>query len=334
MELLAEVARRLREDHQFGGYIHLKAVPGASEEVLATAGRYADRLSANVELPTQAGLDALAPAKRMTDVEHTMGTIAARRTEAMAERKRSRHAPTFAPAGQSTQMIVGATPASDKTILTSASTLYDRYRLRRVYYSAFSPIPSADPRLPLSAPPLQREHRLYQADWLLRQYGFKLDELFAGGPEDLALDIDPKLAWALRHRHLFPVDLNRAPRELLLRVPGLGTRNVARVLKLRRRRRVVWDDLVRLRAVTKRAAHFVDVPGAPKALGEPESGVIKTSVVGAMQLDLFAAPATEPGPPSAPRPSAGKQAERDATSAGNVAANVQVAAREAFTGEL
>ena len=188
MALLAEVARSLREDHHFGGYIHLKAVPGASPEALEAAGLFADRLSANVELPTQDDLDTLAPAKRMADVESTMGAIKARRDEAVDERRRSRKAPRFARPGRArSHRRRHAHP--DRGILSTSDHLYRTHKLRRVYYSAFSPIPSPDPRLPLAAPPLVREHRLYQADWLLRNYGFALDELFAEG--------DPALA---RHR--------------------------------------------------------------------------------------------------------------------------------------
>jgi putative DNA modification/repair radical SAM protein len=233
MEELVRVARSLREQHRFRGYIHLKTIPEASEDLVAQAGRYADRLSINIELPTQASLERLAPEKRATRIRRTMAGLRLRIDEARSERK----APRFSPAGQSTQMIVGADAASDATILDSSAALYAGYNLRRVYYSAFSPIPEGSPVLPLKAPPLQREHRLYQADWLVRFYGFAPKEIFAGtadGMLDLALD--PKLAWALRHRAQFPVDINRAERELLLRVPGLGKRGVDRLLAARRHR--------------------------------------------------------------------------------------------------
>ena len=257
MDQLVAVARRLRVDEGFRGYIHLKAAPGASPEMLAEAGRWADRLSANIELPTAADLSRLAPGKTFELVEGTMATIAAKRAEAVEDRRRSTRAPAFAPAGQSTQMIVGATPSDDATILGTADALYHRHALKRVYYSAFSPIPHADPRLPVEAPPLVREHRLYQADWLMRFYGFTVAEITPADHPLLDLTIDPKLAWALRHPDRFPVDLNRAPRELLLRVPGLGVRNVDRILSARIHRAVTLADLTTLRVALQKARPFV-----------------------------------------------------------------------------
>ena len=243
MEQVIEVARSLREDHKFAGYIHLKTIPDASPDLLALAGKYADRLSINVELPTEAGLAKLAPEKKMPDIRAAMGNLRWRIDEGKQARKDATKLkakpPRFAPAGQSTQMIVGADAANDGDILRTSSNLYGNYRLRRVYYSAFSPIPDASSKLPLQAPPLQREHRLYQADWLLRFYGFDVDEITpqtANGMLDL--DIDPKMAWALRHPERYPVDVNKAPREMLLRVPGLGTRNVERILSFAQPRRV------------------------------------------------------------------------------------------------
>ena len=220
MEQLIEVARSLREDHQFNGYIHLKTVPGASAELLAKAGLYADRLSANIELPTQADLNALAPEKNRVIIEKSMAEVAEKVQEAKQERIKSRLAPRYAPAGQSTQMVVGATPTPDRTILTTASELYGRDGLRRVYYSAFSPIPLGYSRLPPQEPPLVREHRLYQADWLVRFYGFEAKDLTTDEQPNLDLACDPKLSWALRHRGLIPVDINRAPKWQLLRVPA------------------------------------------------------------------------------------------------------------------
>jgi putative DNA modification/repair radical SAM protein len=254
MEQLVRVARTLREQHEFRGYIHLKTIPDASEELLAQAGRYADRLSINVELPTDAGLKRLAPEKRTTSIRRTMAALRLRIDEARSERK----APRFSPAGQSTQMIVGADDASDAVILNSSATLYASYGLKRVYYSAFSPIPVASPALPVEAPPLQREHRLYQADWLMRFYGFAAEEIVAGAPDGmLELAIDPKLAWALRHRERFPVDINRADRDMLLRVPGLGKRSVGRILAARRHRTLRLDDLRRLAASVQKLRPFV-----------------------------------------------------------------------------
>lgn len=256
MEQLVEVARRLRQDEGFGGYIHLKAIAGASPELLVKAGAVADRLSCNVELPTEADLATLAPEKRASEIDGSMRTIHEGVREAKENQRRSKKAPVFAPAGQSTQMVVGATPTPDLTILERAHDLYRGRGLRRVYYSAYSPVEDADPGLPNDAVSLMREHRLYQADWLLRFYGFEVGELFAEDP-NLDRDIDPKLAWALRHRALFPVDLNRAPKEMLLRVPGLGERNVKRLLVARRTRRLRTEDLKALRVSLKKVAPFV-----------------------------------------------------------------------------
>ena len=264
MEQLVEVARCLREDHKFAGYIHLKTIPDATPELMAAAGKYADRLSINIELPTEERLAQLAPDKTMSGIRAAMGDIRWRIEEGKEARKEAKtmraKPPKFAPAGQSTQMIVGADDADDRAILHTTDNLYGNYRLRRVYYSAFSPIPDASSMLPLKAPPLQREHRLYQADWLLRFYGFGVEEIAppdAGGMLDL--DIDPKLAWALRNPTQFPVDVNTAPKEMLLRVPGMGTRNVARILASRRHGALRVADLSRLRLPMKKVLPFVAV---------------------------------------------------------------------------
>ncbi|MEO8629514.1 MAG: putative DNA modification/repair radical SAM protein [Betaproteobacteria bacterium] len=254
MEQLIEVARSLREDHDFRGYIHLKTIAEADQALIVQAGRFADRLSVNVELPSEKSLIALAPEKRMSTIKVTMGNIRAK----LDETKRERKAPAFAPAGQSTQLIVGADASTDRTILNLSETMYSAYRLRRVYYSAFSPIPKPSAHLPLAAPPLVREHRLYQADWLLRFYGFSAKELLPDrGDGRLDLEMDPKLIWALANRQHFPVDLNVAERETLLRVPGLSVRNVKRILAMRRHRRVRYDDLAKLRCDVQKAAPFV-----------------------------------------------------------------------------
>ena len=264
MEQLVEVARCLREDHKFSGYIHLKTIPDATPELMAAAGRYADRLSINVELPTESGLGQLAPEKSQPRIRAAMGDLRWRIEEGKEARKAVRtlraKPPKFAPAGQSTQMIIGADDADDRAILTTTDNLYGNYRLRRVYYSAFSPIPDASSKLPLLSPPLQRENRLYQADWLLRFYGFGVDEIApveAGGMLDL--DIDPKLAWALRNPQSFPVDLNKAPKELLLRVPGMGTRNVGRIVVSRKHGALRVADLARLRVPMKKVLPFVSL---------------------------------------------------------------------------
>lgn len=257
MEQVVKVARTLRLEHGFKGYIHLKTIPEASPELIAEAGRWADRISINVELPTQGDLEKLAPEKNIVRIRGSMSVIKKRIEQSTAERRESRKALPFAPAGQSTQMIVGATPATDSTILSQASSLYREHRLKRVYYSAFSPIPSASSQLPLIAPPLVREHRLYQADWLMRFYGFDQAELTTPGEPNLDLKHDPKLAWALRHPDRFPIDLNRAPRELLLRVPGLGVRNVERILHVRRWHRLTLADLTRLRVPVQKTLPFI-----------------------------------------------------------------------------
>lgn len=257
MEQMVAAVKCLREEHSFGGYIHLKAVPGASAELLAAAGKYADRVSANVELPTQGDLDRLAPEKKLTVIEGSMTELRWRVAQAKEDRRTNSKAPVFAPAGQSTQMIVGATPSSDATILTTASRLYRTYQLRRVYYSAFSPIPHKDDRLSLAVPPLLREHRLYQADWLMRFYGFGANEIVSDRQQNLDLTMDPKLAWALQNRGRFPVDVNRAGKNQLLRIPGIGVRNVERILQIRRLRRLRLADLTKLRIPMKRTKPFV-----------------------------------------------------------------------------
>ncbi len=290
MERVVEVARVLREEHDFRGYIHLKTIPDASPELLQRAGRYADRLSINIELPTEQGLAALAPEKDGAAIQRSMGRLALHIDDARQQardqrgrpgrpqivslpgRTRRAEAPRFAPGGQSTQMIVGADAADDRTILATSARLYGGYGLRRVYYSAFSPIPDAPRALPLAAPPLVREHRLYQADWLMRFYGFTHDEIVPPAPAPapgsgeeprgsgmLSLEMDPKLAWAVAHPECFPVDLNTAPRERLLRVPGLGVRTVEKLLAARRVRRLRHADLGRLHLPLAKVLPFVAV---------------------------------------------------------------------------
>jgi len=259
MEQLVEVARLLREEHDFRGYIHLKTIPEADPEIIYRAGLYADRLSINVELPTERGLARLAPDKNARQIESAMGRTKAYIIAAKDARKHLRHAPRFAPAGQSTQMIIGADDTNDATIIAKASRLYASFGLRRIYYSAFSPIPDASAVLPLKPPPLLREHRLYQSDWLMRFYGFAPQEVADAAEADgnLPLDIDPKLAWALKFREAFPVDVNRAAKEQLLRVPGLGTKAVARILAARRHRSLRLEDVARLTASIAKVRPFI-----------------------------------------------------------------------------
>ena len=259
MEQVVSVARKLREEHHFRGYIHLKTIPEADDALITDAGKYADRLSINIEMPEETSLQQFAPEKDVRAIRRTMGRLRLKLDE--AEEGRSAKTKTkpqrFAPAGQSTQMIVGADAASDHTILHPSANLYGSYRLRRVYYSAFSPIPDASRALPLRAPPLLREHRLYQADWLMRFYGFDASEIIDETVRMLSLDIDPKLAWALRHRDRFPLDVNRASREDLLRVPGFGTKAVDRIIATRRVSSIRAADLARLHIPGRKALPFI-----------------------------------------------------------------------------
>lgn len=290
MEQMVAVARSLREEHDFRGYIHLKTIPDADPELSHQAGLFADRLSINVELPTQAGLERLAPEKDGGRIEGAMAGMRSAMEDMGEARRKYRHAPRFAPAGQSTQMIVGADDASDSAIITRASSLYDRHRLRRVYYSAFSPIPSPSAVLPLKRPPLLREHRLYQSDWMMRFYGYAADEVAsATDPVTgcLPLDIDPKLAWALRHRGIFPVDVNRAPREMLLRVPGLGVKAVNRILASRRHRRLRLDDVARLTTSIKKLRPFLIASDWRPVQLADQADLRRQMTPAPAQLDLF-----------------------------------------------
>ena len=290
MEQMIAVARSLREEHDFRGYIHLKSIPEADPELVHQAGLWADRVSINVELPTEAGLTRLAPDKNIATIEGAMAGLKDAIVEAKDARKRFRSAPLFAPAGQSTQMIVGADDASDSQIASRASALYKSFGLRRVYYSAFSPIPDASAVLPLKRPPLMREHRLYQSDWLMRFYGFAPEEVgqAAGADGMLPLDIDPKLAWALKFRERFPVDVNRAPREDLLRVPGLGTRAVKSVLSARRYRSLRLEDLAKLTVSLDKIRPFiVAADWRPVLLADRQTIDAWVAPKRSQQLELF-----------------------------------------------
>jgi putative DNA modification/repair radical SAM protein len=268
MEQIVRVARTLREEHHFRGYIHLKTIPEADDDLIAQAGRYADRISINIELPSETSLSQLAPEKDSRAIRRTMGRLRLKLDEAGEEAAKT-DAPRFAPAGQSTQMIVGADNATDQTILETSANLYGSYKLKRVYYSAFSPIPDASRALPLQPAPLMREHRLYQADWLMRFYGFEIGEIVDDRQSMLALDIDPKLAWALRHRGRFPLDVNRASREELLRVPGFGTKAVDRILSARRQGAIRFADLSRLHIPRAKALPFIVLADhRPRALDD------------------------------------------------------------------
>jgi len=291
MEQLVEVARSLREEHDFRGYIHLKTIPDADPELLRQAGLFADRVSINIELPTESGLQRLAPEKDGGRIESAMQDTRAAIEDGADAKSKYKSAPLYAPAGQSTQMIVGADAASDGDIIVRASTLYDRFRLRRVYYSAFSPIPDASAVLPLKRPPLMREHRLYQSDWLMRFYGFKPAEVAGAADASgmLPLDIDPKLAWALKFRESFPVDVNLAPKEHLLRVPGLGTKAVDRILSSRRWRKLRLDDVARLTLSIAKVRPFITTADWRPTLLTDRADLKALVAPKQQQLELFAA---------------------------------------------
>ena len=289
MEQLVDVARALREEHDFRGYIHLKTIPDADPGLVAQAGFYADRVSINIELPTAPGLKRLAPEKSAARIEDAMGEMKHSIDDARDATRRFKSAPRYAPAGQSTQMIVGADAATDSDIVLRSSGLYRSYGMRRVYYSAFSPIPDASAILPLKRPPLMREHRLYQADWLMRFYGFAPAEVIAATDAGmLPLDMDPKLAWALKFRGSFPVDINSAPKAMLLRVPGLGTRAVGAILASRKQRRLRLVDVGRLTvSIAKLRPFIVTEDWRPVALAD-KADLSSLVMPKSEQLELFA----------------------------------------------
>lgn len=290
MEQLVRVAKTLRQDHDFRGYIHLKTIPDAAPELIAEAGLHADRLSINIELPSDKTLKSLAPEKDGTRIRGAMSGLKTAIDDNRDARRHYRSAPRFAPAGQSTQMIVGADGTDDAAIVATADSLYGRFGLRRVYYSAFSPIPDASAVLPLKSPPLVREHRLYQADWLLRFYGFSVGEVQAATDDGaLPLDIDPKTAWALKHRDRFPLDVNTAPRELLLRVPGMGVKVVNAIIRARRQRRLDLADVARItRTVDRLRPFIVTSDWRPVALADRDDLRDRLVKPAARQLELFA----------------------------------------------
>ena len=258
MERMAKVAKDLRIVHKFNGYIHLKSIPGASPELIKVAGLYADRLSVNIEIPSEQNLKYLAPDKNYASILDPMGFIKTQIEENKEERRKYRKAPLFTPAGQSTQLIIGATPDTDNQILHLSSNLYGGNRLKRVYYSAYNPTNEYDKRLPaIATPPLRREHRLYQADWLLRFYEFKVDEIVNDSNPNLDIELDPKLGYALRNPHLFPVDINRADLHTLLRVPGVGPKSAHLILSARRYSKLNSLHLQKMGVVMKRARYFI-----------------------------------------------------------------------------
>lgn len=286
MESMVRIAKSLRLDHGFKGYIHLKTIPNASPELQTEAGLYADRLSINVEMPTQVSLEQFAPEKTLSDIHGAMSKL----NDKIIEAKEDKKSPRFAPGGQSTQMIIGADKTDDKKILSSSVNLYEKFKLRRIYYSAFSPIPDASAILPLKPAPLIREHRLYQADWLYRFYEFSLDDILSGTRDNmLELDKDPKMAWALRHRAFFPVDLNKADRHMLLRVPGLGVMSVKKILSMRRYHRITWHDLVKMRLPLQRMKPFIIAADYKPAIHLLDSENLFQRISTPDQLELFSA---------------------------------------------
>ncbi|MDB4544640.1 putative DNA modification/repair radical SAM protein [Akkermansiaceae bacterium] len=293
MEQVIQVAKTLREVHHFRGYIHLKTIPEASDELIAQAGKYADRISINIELPRQESLQHLAPEKNLSRTRDAMQQIGDKITEHKAEKSRKKS--PFA-TDQSTQMIVGADQSHDSDFLKRADDLYGNFKLRRVYYSAFSPIPDASVRLPPKSPPLVREHRLYQADWLMRFYGYQVDEITTETQPNLDLDIDPKLSWALRNRHFFPIDLNREDFEMIVRIPGLGVRNAQRIISVRRFHHLRLSDLIKMRVNLKKCLPFMITADHQPASLELDSEKIRAlHAPPAQQLELdFSASITIP----------------------------------------
>jgi len=268
MERLVRVAKKLRLEERFNGYIHLKTIPGASDELIREAGLYADRLSINLEIPTKEGLKLLAPEKdhkqMLSNVEFVKNELAI----STIEKQKYKHAPKFAPAGQTTQMIIGATNETDQKIIHVADYMYQKLALKRVYYSGYVPV-LQDSRLPSlqSQVPVVRENRLYQADWLMRYYGFAPNEIVDERQPFLDLEIDPKLAWALRNSHLFPIDINQAPREMLLRIPGVGVRSVQKILMARKFQTLSYYDLKKMGVTLSRAKYFITCSGATPLAG-------------------------------------------------------------------
>lgn len=299
MEQLANVAKTLRIEHNFFGYIHLKAIPGASQETITEAGFYADRLSMNIEIPTEANLKILAPDKDYKGILLPMQYMSSRISESKEDQRKHRSIRAFIPAGQSTQLIVGASPEKDLQILSLASGLYKNQRLKRVYYSGFLPVNEYDKRLPaISAPPLIRENRLYQADWLMRFYKFNVNEIVNDSHPDLDLEIDPKLSYALRNPWLFPIDINKADYEMILRVPGIGVKSALMIVSARRYGKLNSDKLKKIGVVMKRAKYFITCSELPASVADSKPEIIRANIlkgeiikpkkhVAAIQLKLF-----------------------------------------------
>ena len=299
MERMVQVAKKLRTQENYNGYIHLKTIPGASSELIKQAGFYADRLSVNMEIPTELNLKRLAPEKNFKEILSPMGQIRDSIIESKEERRKHRKAPRFAPAGQSTQLIIGATPETDRQIIMLSSGLYKTQNLKRVYFSGYLPVNHYDERLPaINKPPLVRENRLYQSDWLMRFYRFRAEEILTDDQPFLDLDVDPKLGYALRNMHLFPVDVNKADFEMILRIPGVGVQSAQRIVQARRFRRLTFYHLKKIGVVMKRAKYFITTNELPASTTDWEPKRLKNQIVAESvsknrksmdtQLNLFA----------------------------------------------
>ena len=282
-ELLIKTARLLRETYHFNGYIHMKGIPGTDPKLLNLLGSYVDRMSVNMELPSEASLKKLAPQKSRKAILLPMRFIADRLQARKEEKALSKRAPSFVPAGQTTQLMVGASGESDRQILQLSEALYQKVALKRVYYSAYVPVMKGKNLPAIMRPPLLRENRLYQADWLLRFYQFRAEEILTAEQPNFDLELDPKSCWALRHRELFPVEINRAPYEMILRVPGIGVRSALRIVSLRRKGWLTAEEVRRTGVVWKRARHFITCRGYYDGAGDAEEGLLRALLVSRKQ---------------------------------------------------
>ena len=284
MERLLKVVKKLRLEERFNGYIHLKTIPGASEELIREAGLYADRMSINLEMPTETGLKLLAPEKSHEDVKLPLGWVQNQIVQFKDEKKLIKSTPKFVPAGQSTQMVIGATPETDKDIMQTAAAYYKDFSLKRVYYSGYIPI-SYDNRLPLigTQPPLIRENRLYQTDWLMRFYGFHVNELLNDANPHLDIDIDPKLSWALRNLQFFPVDINVAAYKMILRIPGIGVGSAKKIIQARKFGKLRIEQLQKIGVAYNRAKHFIKCADTPFQMKDYQATQIKSFILAESQ---------------------------------------------------
>ncbi|WP_218208967.1 putative DNA modification/repair radical SAM protein [Acinetobacter sp. F9] len=281
MERMLQVVKKLRLEENFNGYIHLKTIPGASQEIITEAGLYVDRMSINLEMPTEAGLQKFAPEKTHAEVQKDLGIVRDRLIQLKDERKLIKTVPKFVPAGQTTQMVVGAHSETDQDIILMADRHYKEFKLKRVYFSGYIPINPEEKALPAvgSAPPLLRENRLYQSDWLMRFYEFSADEIVDDQHPNLDLDIDPKLSWALRHPEAFPVDINHADYKIILRVPGIGVRSAKKIVQARRFGQIHIDQLKRMGVAYNRAQHFIRCADTPKFKKDQQSHQIRQQIL-------------------------------------------------------